>query len=330
MRRREFITLIGGAAGAWPFAANAQKPAMPVIGVLESGNATSPTFPTAPFYAGLKESGFVEGQNVTIEYRMAETQYDRLPTLLADLISKKAAVIVASGAVVSPLAAQTATTTIPIVFFIGADPVRTGIVASLNRPGGNITGVTTFGSTIFRKQLEMLHEMVPKARAVGALLNPKNPTHVAGLDKLFWQPIADIIGVPIIPVSASAESDFEPAIASLADKQVDAVYVVADTLFGSYPDSLLAVFDRHAMPTMFPGGRLSGAAGGLVSYGGSYADAQRQAGSYVGRILKGEKPADLPVLQPTKFDLVINLKYAKALGLTVPDTLLVQATEVIE
>jgi putative ABC transport system substrate-binding protein len=327
MRRREFITLIGGAAAAWPFAANAQKPAMPVIGVLESGNATSPTFPTAPFYAGLKESGFVEGQNVTIEYRMAETQYDRLPTLLADLISKKAAVIVASGAVVSPLAARAATTTIPIVFFIGADPVRTGLVASLNRPGGNITGVTTFGSEILRKQLEMLHEMVPKARAIALLINPKNPTHVA--DKTRYKPFADTIGAPIEIVSASSEGDFEPAIASLADKQVDAVYVVADTLFGSYRDSLNAVFARHGMPAMFAG-RQSVVAGGLISYSGSHADAQHQVGIYAGRILKSEKPADLPVVQPTKFDLVINLKTAKALGITVPDSLLVQATEVVE
>ena len=236
-------------------------------------------------------------------------------------------VIVASGAVVSPLAAQTATTTIPIVLFIGADPVRTGLVASLNRPGGNITGVTTFGSEILRKQLEVLHEMVPKARAIAMLINPKNPTHDA--DKTRYRPLADALGVPIEIASASSEGDFEPAIASLADKQVDAVYVVADTLFGSYRDSLVAVLAHHGMPAMFAG-RQSVVAGGLISYGGSYADAQRQVGIYVGRILKGEKPADLPVVQPTKFDLVINLKTAKALGLTVPNSLLVQATEVIE
>ena len=327
MQRREFITLVGSVAAAWPLSASAQRPAMPVIGYLESGNATSPTYPTAAFHAGLKESGFVEGQNVTIEYRMAETQYDRLPALLADLISRKAVVIVASGAVVSPLAAQTATTTIPIVFFIGADPVRNGLVASLNRPGGNITGVTTFGSEMLRKQLEMLHEMVPKARAIAMLINPKNPTHIA--DKTRYKPIADAIGVSIDVASASSEGDFEPAIASLADKQVDAVYVVADTLFGSYRDSLIAVLARRGMPAMFVG-RQNVVAGGLISYGGSYADAQRQSGIYVGRIIKGDKPADLPVLQPTKFDLAINLKTAKALGLTVADALLVQATEVIE
>ncbi len=327
MQRREFITLVGSVAAAWPLSASAQRPAMPVIGYLESGNATSPTYPTAAFHAGLKESGFVEGQNVTIEYRMAETQYDRLPALLADLISRKAVVIVASGAVVSPLAAQTATTTIPIVFFIGADPVRNGLVASLNRPGGNITGVTIFGSEMLRKQLEMLHEMVPKARAIAMLINPKNPTHIA--DKTRYKPIADAIGVSIDVASASSEGDFEPAIASLADKQVDAVYVVADTLFGSYRDSLIAVLARRGMPAMFVG-RQNVVAGGLISYGGSYADAQRQSGIYVGRIIKGDKPADLPVLQPTKFDLAINLKTAKALGLTVADALLVQATEVIE
>ena len=327
MQRREFITLVGSVAAAWPLTASAQRPAMPVIGYLESGNATSPTYPTAAFHAGLNESGFVEGQNVTIEYRMAEAQYDRLPTLLADLISKKAVVIVASGAVVSPLAAQTATTTIPIVFFIGADPVRNGLVTSLNRPGGNTTGVTTFGSEILRKQTEMLHEMVPKARAIAMLINPKNPTHIA--DKTCYKPLADAIGVSIDIASASSEGDFEPAIASLADKQVDAVYVVADTLFGSYRDSLIAVLARRGMPAMFVG-RQNVMAGGLISYGGSYADAQRQAGIYVGRVIKGDKPADLPVLQPTKFELAINLKTANALGLTVPDGLLVQATEVIE
>jgi putative tryptophan/tyrosine transport system substrate-binding protein len=329
MQRREFIKVLGVTAVSWPLAANAQKPAMPVVGYLESGNATSPTYPTAAFHAGLKESGFVEGQNVTIEYRMAETQYDRLPALLADLISRKAVVIVASGAVVSPLAAQTATTTIPIVFFIGADPVRNGLVASLNRPGGNITGVTLFGGELGRKQLEMLRELMPKARAIAVLLNPKNPSHAPLLSKIAWQPFADTIGVPIETVSASSESDFEPAIASLADKQVDAVYVAADTLFGSYRESLIAVLARHAMPAMFPS-RQNVVAGGLICYGASNADAQHQVGIYAGRILRGEKPADLPVVQPTKFEMVINLKTAKALGITVPDSLLVQATEVIE
>src|SRR6266566_866471 len=329
MQRREFITLVGGAAAAWPLAANAQKPTMPVIGVLESGSATSRTniARSAEFHAGLKASGFVEGQNVTIEYRRAEAQYDRLPAYAAELVGRQVAVIVASGATVSPLAAQAATKIIPIAFLMGTDPVQTGLVASLSRPGGNITGVTTFGSEILSKQLEMLHELVPKARAIAMLVNPKNPTHLGG--KARWQPFADAIGVPIESVSASTESEFESAIASLAEKQIEALNVVPDTLFGSFRESLIAVLARHAMPAMFPI-REAAMAGGLISYGANFADAFHQLGTYVGRILKGEKPADLPVLLPTKFDLVINLKTAKALGLTVPNALLAQATEVIE
>jgi putative ABC transport system substrate-binding protein len=327
MRRREFITLVGGAAAAWTRAANAQKPAMPVIGVLESGSTASLTGLSAQFHAGLKEAGFVEGQNVAIEYRRAEAQYDRLPAFAAELVGRQVAVIVASGATVSPLAAQAATRTIPIAFLMGADPVQTRIVASLSRPGGNITGITTFGSEMLSKQAGMLHELMPRARAIAMLLNPQNPTHLS--DKARWQAIADEVGVPIETVSASTESEFEPAIASLAEKRVDALNVVPDTLFGSYRENLVAVLQRHAMPAMFAT-RDSVAAGGLISYGASYADAFHQLGIYVGRILKGEKPADLPVLQPTRFDLVINLKTAKTLGLTVPNTILAQATEVIE
>jgi putative tryptophan/tyrosine transport system substrate-binding protein len=331
MKRREFITLVGGAAAAWPLASTAQRPVMPVIGCLQSGFATDATSIAAAFHAGLKESGFVEGQNVTIEYRIAEAQYDRLPALAADLVRRQVAIIVASGAVVSPMSARAATTTIPIVFLIGADPVQNGLVASVNRPGGNITGVTTFGggelTGLMGKRLELLRELMPKARAFAMLINPNNPNHIAG--KVPWQTLAHAIGISIESVSASSESDFEPAIASLAGKQVDALIVVADTLFGSYRESLNAVLAHHAMPAMFPG-RDSVVAGGLIGYGAGYTDAQRLLGIYVGRILRGEKPADLPVLQPTKFDMVINLKTAKALGLTVPDSLLVQATEVIE
>jgi len=327
MQRREFITLVGGAAAAWPLAADAQKSAIPVIGVLESGTATSPTSPSAEFHAGLRESGFVEGQNVTIEYRRAEAQYDRLPAFAAELVGRQVSVIVASGATVSPLAAQAATKTIPIVFLMGTDPVQTGLVASLQRPGENITGITTFGSELLAKQLGILHELVPRARAIAMLVNPKNPTHLGG--KARWQNFADAIGVPIESVSASTESEFESAIAGLAEKQVEALNVVPDTLFASYRESLVAILARHAMPAIFAT-RESVVAGGLISYGASYAGALRQLGIYVGRVLKGEKPADLPVLQPTKFDLVINLKTAKALGLTVPNALLAQATEVIE
>lgn len=300
---------------------------MPVIGVLESGSATSTTSLSAEFHAGLKVSGFVEGQNVTIEHRRADAQYDRLPAFAAELVGRQVAVIVASGATVSPLAAQAATKAIPIVFLMGTDPVQTGLVASLSRPGGNITGVTTFGSEILSKQLQLLHELVPKARAIAMLVNPNNPTHLGG--KARWQPFADAIGIPIEPVSVSTESEFEPAIASLAEKQIEAVNVVPDTLFGSYRESLVAALALHAVPAMFPI-REATLAGALISYGCNYASALRQVGIYVGRILKGERPADLPVLLPTKFDLVINLRTAKALGLTVPSTLLAQATEIVE
>ncbi|MFZ2156627.1 MAG: ABC transporter substrate-binding protein [Bradyrhizobium sp.] len=327
MQRREFMTLVGGAAAAWPLAAHAQKSTMPVIGVLESGSATSPTTLTAEFHAGLKELGYVEGRNVTIEYRRADAQYDRLPALASDLIDRQVALIVASGNFASPLTAKAATKTIPIVFLIGADPVETGLVASLNRPGGNITGVTIFGSHLFAKQFEMLHELVPKVRAFAVLLNPQNPSHP--VDEKFWRPFADAVGVPIEIVTASTEGDFEPTIASLAERRVDALLVVADTLFGSNSDSLSAALARHAMPAIFTA-KQNAVAGALISYGGSFADAKHQLGIYVGRVLKGKKPADLPVLQPTKFDLVINLKTARALGITVPNALLTQATELIE
>lgn len=323
MKRREFITLVGGMAATWPFAANAQKPKMPVIGYLESATTSPPN--AAAFHAGLKEAGFVEGQNVEIEYRNAEAQYDRLPALAVDLVVRQVALIVASGAVVAPLAARAATTTIPIVFLVGVDPVRTGLVASLNRPGENITGVTAFGSELSAKRLELLRDLLPKASGFAVLLNPKNPSHV--VDKARWQSLA--IGVPIETVNASTESDLEPAIASLAEKQIDAVYVVPDTLFGSKRDSLLAALTKHKMPAIFID-RETAMAGGLISYGANLPEAQRQLGIYVGRVLKGEKPADLPVLQPTKLDMIINLKTAKALGIMVPDSLLVQATEVIE
>jgi len=327
MLRREFMTLVGGAATAWPLAAHAQKSPMPVIGVLESGSATSTTNLTAEFHAGLKELGYVDGQNVTIEYRRADAHYDRLPALASDLIQRKVALIVASGNFTSPLTAKAATRTIPIVFLIGADPVQTGLVASLNRPGGNLTGVTIFGSHLFAKQFEMLRELVPKARTFGVLVNPQNPSHP--VNNSFWQPFADGVGVPIQIVTASTEGEFEPTIASLAGKQVDALLVVGDTLFGSNSDSLGAALARHEMPAIFTA-RQNAVAGALLSYGGSYADAKRQLGIYVGRVLKGEEPADLPVLQPTKFDLVINLRTAKALGITVPNALLIQATELIE
>ena len=256
MRRRDFITTLGTAA-IWPLAAIAQRPAIPVIGYLESGTGII----TPAFYAGLKESGFVEGKNVIIERRVAEGQYDRLPALVADLISRQVAVIVANGSIGSALAAKAATTTTPIVFMIGADPVRTGLVASLNRPGGNVTGITTI-TGIIRKQLKMLRQLVPTARAFAMLVNPGNPTHM--VDKADWKHIADDVGVPIETVSARNVSDFEPAIASLANKQVDAVFVVADSLFGggSSRRDLIATLARHDMPAS---SRQNVVDGGLIS-----------------------------------------------------------------
>ena len=322
MQRREFIKMVGAALGGWPLAAAAQHQAKPVIGYLQSGIGSIP----AAFHAGLKETGFVEGQNLIIEYRRAEGQYDRLPELTADLLSRQVAVIVADGSIGSALAARAATTTIPIVFVIGADPVRTGLVASLNRPEGNLTGATTY-TGIPRKQLNMLRELVPKARAFAMLVNPNNPTHT--VNKSGWKAVSDAIGLPVETVSAGSEKDFEPAIASLADKKVDAVFVLADSMFGTHRHDLIAVLARHAMPAMFAS-RQNVLDGGLISYGGSRQEAHRQTGIYTGRILKGDKPSNLPVLQPTKFELIINLRTAMALGISVPTSLLALADEVIE
>jgi putative ABC transport system substrate-binding protein len=297
-----------------------------VVGFLDSGSETSANA-RAAFNAGLKQSGFVEGQNLTIEYRRAEGKYERLPEFAADLVRHKVSVIYAAGSVVSPLAAKAATTTIPIVFVIGADPVQIGLVASINRPGGNITGITTLGSDIVRKQFEILHELLPGARAFAALVNPDNPTH--GIDKSRWTRIAEAVRVPIETVSASRERDFEPAIAGIADKPIDGLYVAGDTFFAAYRHSLIDVLARHQMPAMFTA-RQNVLDGGLISYGGSLGEALHNAGFYTGRILKGDKPADLPVLRSTKFDLSINLRTAKALGLTVADSLFMQATDLIE
>lgn len=325
MHRREFVTLVG-VASAWPLAGKAQVTA-PVIGVLESGSANAPTSIANTFHAGLKESGFIEGQNLRIEIRRAEAQYDQLPALAAELVQRQVTLIVATGATVSPLAAKAATKEIPIVFLMGGDPIQTGLVATLNRPGGNITGITTFGSELLAKQVGILREMLPKAKTIALLLNPNNPAHRGGPSR--WQALADSTGVAIEPVTARTIADFEPVISSLSAKQIDAVNVVPDTLFGSYRENLIAILARYAMPAML-GNRESVAAGGLISYSANYPAALRQLGSYVGRILRGEKPTNLPVLQPTQFDLAVNLKTAAALRLTIPNTILAQATEVIE
>jgi putative tryptophan/tyrosine transport system substrate-binding protein len=325
MRRREFITLLSGAAAAWPLAARAQQPVMPTVGFLRSAPlADVPHWVTA-FRQGLKEAGFVEGQNVAIEYRSADNQSDRLPALVMDLVRQPVALIV--GNTPAALAAKAATTTVPIVFAGGGDPVREGLVASLNRPGGNVTGVSYFSAVLGAKRLELLRQVVPRAAVIAMLVNPN--TSLTESERRDVQAAAQAIGQQLAIFDVSSERDIEAAFGSLVQHGAGALLVGTGGFLNSKRNRIVALADRHALPASYSQ-REGVVAGGLMSYGTSITDAYRQAGVYTGRILKGESPADLPVIQSTKFEFVINLKTAKALGLQIPDKLLAIADEAID
>jgi len=325
MRRREFISGVLSAA-ALPLAARAQQPAIPVIGflsTLSSGNMAANVM--NEFHQGLKEAGFVEGQNVKIEYRWAEGHYDRLPALAADLVRRKVAVIAATGGEPSPQVVKAATQTIPIVFMANGDPVAAGLVVNLNRPGGNLTGVTIFGMMAVGKRLELLRQLMPKAGTIAYLMNPDNPSRE--FDNV--QAAARSVGQQILVLNADGSREIDAAFATIAQQGVAALLVASDPLFFDRRDQLIALAARHAVPAIYYL-RAFSQAGGLSSYGNNLADMYRQVGTYTGRVLNGERPADLPVMQSTKFELVINLKTAKTLGLEIPPSLLATADEVIE
>jgi putative tryptophan/tyrosine transport system substrate-binding protein len=327
MRRRDFIALVGGAAAAWPLAARAQQPAAPIIGFLNPASPTEFAYRVAAFRRGLGELGYVEDRNVKIEYRWGQHQYDRLSELATDLVQHQVAAIAATGGVPSVRAAKTATSGIPIVFTFEGDPVEFGLVASLNHPGGNVTGITLISSLIVPRRIGLLHDLIPGIKTIAVLMNstsPGNKVEVAAADQA-----ARTFGWQVRVLSASGNGDFDAAFQPLTQERVDALLVCTDPIFESQRDQIIALAAHHEVPAIYAL-REYPMSGGLMSYGASITDLYRQAGVYVGRILKGERPADLPVMQASKFEFVINLKTAKALGLTVPPNLLIAADEVIE
>jgi putative tryptophan/tyrosine transport system substrate-binding protein len=327
IRRRDFIFTLGGAAAAWPVAGRAQQRAMPVIGYLGAESATAFASRVRAFRQGLGETGYVEGRNVAIEFCWAEGQHNRLPALAAELAGRPVNVIVAPGGAPAALAAKSATTTIPIVFEMGADPIAMGLIATLNRPGGNLTGVTSLNVQVTPKRLEILHEVVPTAALIAVLLNPTSPTADSQLRNL--QAAADALGVRLHILHARSEREFDPAFKALAQLKPGGLVVASDTFFATHSEQLAALTVHHAVPAIHQS-RDFAVAGGLMSYAGSFVESHRQAGIQTGRILKGDNPADLPVQQVTKVELIINLKAAKILGITLPLSLVARADEAIE
>ena len=328
IRRREFITLISGTAAAWPLAARAQQPAMPVIGFLHGASPGPYARFLIGFHQGLKEAGYTEGANVAVEYRWAEERYDRLPALAADLVDRHVTVIAAAGSTPAALAAKAATTTIPIVFLVGGDPVASGLVTSLARPGGNLTGVTNLTAEVGPKRLEMLHAVIPTAITIALLVNPKSPD-LSEPQVQELQVAARRLGLQLHVLNASTDREIDAAFATLAQLRAGGLVIGADALFSSRTEQLAALALRHRVPAIYQFPEFT-AAGGLMSYGNNLPDMLRLSGLYTGRILKGEKPADLPVQLATKFEFIINLQTARTLGIKVPPTLFALATEVIE